>query len=103
MKTIKITKVVPVEGAVITKITNAYGRSSFDLPIEYYLADGRIITAAVRCKRKKDVMESLKSKGELITAGAMKANFDDDGKYCGTSYVISLAPTLSGFKKAVGP
>lgn len=89
---IRITKVTVQPGAVITKRTTNSGRKGFGIEVIYTLENGQEIPSTTTRERKKDVLPTVERENLSAAAGAMSANFGDDGRFWGTCtrYTIGL-------------
>ena len=83
---------LPIEdiGAESAKLLSPGERYRYKLHGCYNLSDGRQIKANIQAMTKPKLQERLKSIQESIAAGRMKACFDDNGRFWGTSTSYSI-------------
>ncbi len=101
MKKVLITAVTAIPGAVVSKGMTHSLRPGFVLPVSYTLADGSTIQSSVRTERKKDLQGSLERQQKSAAAGAMAAQFNDNGEFWGT--VQTYGSLSEGLKPAPIP
>ncbi len=96
MKAVVIKSIVlgshPVEdiGAEASKVMSPGTRYRYKLRGRYILEDGREIAALFRAMTRPKLQERVASTERHVAAGAMKAEFSDNGEYWGTSTTFGL-------------